>query len=78
MGEQNKIGYRAISNMLPKNVLLKQQPMRSRYDPRAMRIGNVSTLITAAGVDRILFSMSGTVSLKTLARNNAYLGACIL
>ena len=72
MGEQNKIGYNAISNMLPKNVLLKQQSMRSRYDPRAMRIGNVSTQITAAGVDRILFSMSGTVSLKALTRNNAY------
>ena len=78
MGEQKIIGYSAISNMLPKNVLLKQQSMRSRYDPRAMRIGNVSTLITAAGVDRILFFMSGTVNLKALGRNNANSGACIL
>ena len=77
MGEHKRMGYSAISNMAPQNVLLKQ-PMRSRYDPRAMRIGNVSTLITAAGVDRNLFFMSGTVNLKALARNNAYLGACIL
>lgn len=57
MGEHKIIGYSAISNIFPKNVLLKQQPMRSRYDPKAMKIGNVSTLITAAGVDRILFFM---------------------
>ena len=67
MGEHKIIGYSAISNMAPQNVLLKQQSMRSRYDPRAMRIGNVSTQITATGVDRILFSMSGTVNLKALA-----------
>lgn len=77
MGEHKIIGYSAISNMLPQNVLLKQL-MRSRYDPRAMRIGNVSTQITAAGVDRILFFMSGTVNLKALGRNNANSGACIL
>ena len=77
MGEHKRIGYSAMSNILPQNVLLKQL-MRSRYDPRAMRIGNVSTQITAAGVERILFFMSGTVNLKALARNNAYLGACIL
>lgn len=67
MGEQKINGYSAISNMAPQNVLLKQQSMRSRYDPRAMRIGNVSTQITATGVDRILFFMSGTVNLKALA-----------
>jgi hypothetical protein len=77
MGEHKIIGYITISNMAPQDVLLKQQSMRSRYEPRAMRIGNVSTQITAAGVERILFFMSGTVNLKALGRNNAYLGACI-
>ena len=57
MGEHKIIGYSVISNMAPQNVLLKQQPMRSRYEPRAMRIGNVSTQITATGLDSILFFM---------------------